>query len=364
LIALISRRLFEIARRSPISLRSLSCALILNGALGCQTESRPTAAAAPAPLATEDPVELIPAAGLRWLLLARPQALLENEAFCGECSRLLPEARLRAFAARTGIELRKASFGLIAGYDLATVYAVVTTEPVASSALVAFRDHLRDGGRLTRPHPRLQRVTGMAGDKPEALMTVGERVALVSVGDLTFARVLEAFALGRLERSPSALRGAALSKLPAFAQHAAALAVLYVPGPFVGEWSRAGHGLLGASDALSVTLAPAGAGASDALSVTLAPAGAGAARFHLHLAGDFPPDASERLETSWSELAESTTGRVLSFDRPLAPPQIRALPHRLELDIQLETAPIAAGLHALLSGEAWEILNLPPPSPL
>jgi hypothetical protein len=349
LSALISRRLFEIARRSPISVRSLSCALILNGALGCQTESRPTAAAAPAPLATEDPVELIPAAGLRWLLLARPQALLENEAFCGECSRLLPEARLRAFAARTGIELRKASFGLIAGYDLATVYAVVTTEPVASSALVAFRDHLRDGGRLTRPHPRLQRVTGMAGDKPEALMTVGERVALVSVGDLTFARVLEAFALGRLERSPSALRGAALSKLPAFAQHAAALAVLYVPGPFVGEWSRAGHSLLGASDALSVTLAPAGAGA---------------ARFHLHLAGDFPPDASERLETSWSELAESTTGRVLSLDRPLAPPQIRVLPHRLELDIQLETAPIAAGLYALLSGEAWEILNLPPPSPL
>jgi hypothetical protein len=349
LSALISPRLSEIARRSSISLRSLSCALILNGVFACHTESRPPTATAAAPLATEEPVELIPAAGLRWLLLARPQALLENEAFCGECSRILPEARLRAFAARTGLELTKASFGLIAGYDLATVYAVVTTEPVASSAIAAFRAHLRDGGRLTRPHPRLQRVTGMAGDKPEALMTVGERVALVSVGDLTFARVLEAFALGRLERSPPALRGAALSKLPPFAQHAAALAVLYVPGPFVGEWSHAGHGLLGASDALSVTLAPAGAGV---------------ARFHLHLAGDFPPDASERLETSWSELAESTTGRVLSLDRPLAPPQIRASPQRLELEIQLETAPIAAGLYALLSGEAWEILNLPPPSPL
>lgn len=342
-------RFSEIARRCSISLRSLSCALILNGALGCHTESPPPAAAAPAPLATEDPVELIPAAGLRWLLLARPHALLENEAFCGECSRLLPEARLRAFATRTGIELKKAVFGLIAGYDLATVYAVVTTEPVASAAIVAFRDHLRDGGRLARPHPRLQRVTGMAGDKPEALMTVGDRVALVSVGDITFARVLEAFALGRLERSPTALRGAALSKLPAFAENASALAVLYVPGPFVGEWSHAGHGLLGSSDALSVTLAPAGAGA---------------ARFHLHLAGDFPPDAGKRLETSWSELAESTTGRVLALDRPLAPPQIRVLSHRLELEIQLETAPIAAGLHALLSGEAWEILNLPSPSRL
>jgi hypothetical protein len=349
LSALAWRRFSEIERRCSITLRSLSCALVLNGVLGCHTESPLPPAAPPARLATEDPVELIPAAGLRWLLLARPQALLENEAFCGECSRLLPEARLRAFAARTGIELRKAVFGLIAGYDLATVYAVVTTEPVASAAVAAFRNHLRDGGRLARPHPRLQSVTGMAGAKPEALITVGERVALVTVGDLTFARVIEAFALGRLERSPTALRGAALSKLPEFTQHADALAVLYVPGPFVGDWSHAGHGLLGASDALSVTLAPIGTGA---------------ARFALHLAGDFPPDASERLETSWSELAESTTGRVLAFDRPLAPPQIRALPHRLELEIQLETAPIAAGLHAVLSGEAWEILNLPPPSQL
>jgi hypothetical protein len=349
LSALTWRRFSEIERRCSITLRYLSCALVLSGVLGCHTESRPPAGAAPARLATENPVELIPAAGLRWLLLARPQSLLENEAFCGECSRLLPEARLRAFAARTGIELGKAAFGLVAGYDLATVYAVVTTEPVASAAIAAFRDHLRDGGQLARPHPRLQRVTGMAGDKPEALMTVGERVALVTVGDLTFARVIEAFALGRLERSPPALRGAALSKLPAFAQHSTALAVLYVPGPFVGEWSRAGHGLLGASDALSVTLAPTGAGA---------------ARFDVQLAGDFPPDAGERLEKSWSELAESTTGRVLAFDRPLAPPQIRALPDRLELEVQLETAPIATGLHAVLSGEAWEILNLPAPSQL
>ena len=346
--ALTWRRFSESERRCSNTLRSLACSLILSGGVACHTESRPPAAAA-AQLATEDPVELIPAAGLRWLLLARPHALLENEAFCGECSRLLPEARLRAFAARTGIELRKAVFGLIAGYDLATVYAVVATEPVAPAAIAAFRDHLRDGGRPARPHPRLQSVTGMAGEKPEALMTVGERVALVTVGDLTFARVIEAFALGRLERSPPALRGAALSKLPAFAEHATALAVLYVPGPFVGEWSHAVHGLLGSSDALSVTLAPAGAGA---------------ARFHVHLAGAFPPDASERLKTSWSELAESTTGRVLALDRPLAPPQIRVLPNRLELEILLETAPIAEGLHAVLSGEAWEILNLPPPSPL
>ena len=325
-----------------------SGALVLFGSSACRSEPRP----APAPpvdaaLATEEPLELVPAAGLRWLLFGRPRDLLQNEAFCGACSRLVSKQRLAAFAASTGIELRSTTSGLIAGYDLATVYGVTSLEPIADAAVAAFRDHLRDGGRISRPRARLQRVSGIAGETPEALVTVGDRVALVTVGDLTLARVIEAFALGKLARSPPALRGAALTQLAP--PPAEAIAALYVPGPFIGEWTRAAHGLLGGVTALSITLVPAGKGAG---------------RFHLIASGDFPADASDHLSAAWSEITSSTTGRVLGLDRPLEPPAIRSTSERLELEIRLETAAIANGLHAVLSAEAWQILNLPAPTPL
>jgi hypothetical protein len=252
---------------------------------------------------------------------------------------------LAAFSARTGLELGNTAAALIAGYDLGTVYGVTTERPVADAALAAFRARLRDGGRLTRVHPRLQRVSGLSGETPEALVTAGERVALVTVGDLTLARVIEAFALGRLERSPSALRGVSLSRLPAAS--AEAIAVLYVPGPFVGEWSHGAAGLLGTTEALSLSLVPAGSGR---------------ARFHLTMVGAFPADAGERLSSTWSNIAASTTGRLLGLDRPLAPPLQRSTPERVELEIQLEITPIADSLRTVISGEAWEILNLPAPT--
>jgi hypothetical protein len=289
---------------------------------------------------------LIPAAGLRWLLLGQPRALWASEAFCGALGRLFPADRLAAFTARTGITLEQANSALLAGYDLATVYGVASSAKTSARVLSVFREHLREGGRVFEPHPSLRRVTGTAGDVPEALVTVGDHVSLVSVGDLTLARVFEAFALGRLERSRPALRGVALSRLPP--PPAGSLAVLYVAGPFTGEWATAAGGVLSSTEALFVAAVPVERGA---------------ARFHLELVGEFPEAAAERVLSLASEVASSSTGKVLALDTPLEPPGARSLPGRLSFQVTLRTGPIADGLHAAVAGEAWQILNLPVPNP-
>jgi hypothetical protein len=312
---------------------------------GCSS-APPRAQEAPRALVTDQPVELLPAAGLRWLVRAKPRTLLENEAFRDAIEALAPAARRVAFAARTGVRLEDTEEAVIAGYDLATVYGAALRKPEARRALTIFREHLRGGGELAESAPELSRVTGVAGELPEALVRVGERTVIVSHGDVTMARVIEAFALGKLRRSPSALRGAALSRLPEATRDS--LATLYVPGPFEGEWAAAAVGLLGVTEALSVSLSPAHARSL---------------RLHLDARGEFPSDAAERLETTFDALAASPTGSVLGLNRPVEAPTVRVFPGRVELDVVLETGRIAAGLRAAVSAEVWEILNLPTPTP-
>ncbi len=288
----------------------------------------------------------MPAAGLRWLVRVKPRVLLENEAFRDAIAALVPASRRAAFAARTGVRLEDAEEAVIAGYDLATVYGVRLRNPEARRALELFREHLRGGGELAEAAPELSRVTGVSGELPEALVRVGERTVLVARGDVTLARVAEAFALGLLRRSPPALRGAALSRLPETTRDS--LATLYVPGPFEGEWTTAALGLLGTTEALSISLSPGGAR-------TL--------KLHLDARGEFPNDAAERLKATFEAIAASPTGSVLGLNQPAEAPTVRVFPGRLELDVALESAPIAAGLRAAISAEVWEILNLPTPTP-
>jgi hypothetical protein len=295
---------------------------------------------------TEQPVELVPAAGLRWLVRVKPRVLLENEAFRDAIEALAPASRRDAFAAHTGVRLEDAEEALIAGYDLATVYGVLLQNPEARRALELFREHLRGGGELKEAAPGLSRVTGVSGEHPEALVRVGERTLIVARGDVTLARVAEAFALGLLRRSPSALRGAALSRLSEPSRDS--LATLYFPGPFEGEWTAAALGLLGTTEALSISLSPGRARSF---------------RLHLDARGEFPNDAAERLKATFEAIGDSPTGSVLGLNHPVETPTVRFFPGRLELDVALDSAPIASGLRALVSAEVWEILNLPTPTP-
>jgi hypothetical protein len=270
--------------------------------------------------------------------------MLQNEAFRAPLARLLPEPRIKAFSARTGIDLTATDRALVAGYDLFTVYGVTQQPGANARVLGAFRERLRGDEKVFEQHPRLRRVSGVLGDVPQGLLTVGDRAAIVSIGDPRLVRVAEAFALGKLRRSAPALRSVALSNLkPAPAD---ALAVLYVLGPFEAEWTRAAEGLLAATDALFIALVPAGSGR---------------ARMEIQLAGEFAAFDRDRLLDVATRIANSATGRVLGLDQPIAPASVAAFPGYLALSVTLATQPVADGLHAAVSGEVWEILNLPTP---
>lgn len=289
--------------------------------------------------------DYVPAAGLRWMLTGSPRAIGQNPAFHEALALLLPPERLNAFAEGSGVDLRQVESGLIAGFDLGTLYLL--TPPRGSSATIVglFRNRIVGGEHHQFPHPELERVFGLIGTTPEFLVRAGEHWIAVATHDFTLGRIVEAFARGKL-KSPSALRGAALSTLsPA---PPTAVATFYAPGPFSGDWARGARGLL--ANALAVR-------------ISLVPLPPHQARFVLELTGDFPPSGADDLAQAFQDLGSSPLGKLLALDEQDMPARARERPGRLTLEVDLKVAPIARGLRAAVVSDVWEIMQLPAPTP-
>jgi hypothetical protein len=201
---------------------------------------------------------------------------------------------------------------------------------------------------VERPHGRIVRVTGSLAGKPRGFISLDRQIIGVAEGDLTLSRIAVAYALGKLKKTPSALRGAALSTLPKPEEDA--LATFYVPGPFDGEWSRAAHGVLAA--ALAV-----------ALSVNAVQDGY--LRLTLYVSGEWGgagPAAAEELKRAFDELAATATGKLFALERARAVTS-SFHPQYLTLSAELPLDPLARGLRAAVVADVWEILDLPPPRP-
>jgi hypothetical protein len=293
-------------------------------------------------------LDYVPAAGLRWLVAGRPRELAHNSDFAAALEPLLPTARLDAYAASTGVDLRTLPSAAVAGFGLGTMYLA---ETLADNARTEELFALRVEGQpiLDRPHPRVTRMLGVVDGEPQALVSIRGRLVALAAGDPTLARVVEAFARKQLRESPPALEGAALSTLPKRLNRSPIR--FYAPGPFEGEWSAGARGLLSAATALAITADP------------VTPGKLGAA---LVLAGDWGSpsnDAKRHLSEAWEDLAGSPTGRLLGLNRPATPPQVTTTENSLQLRVELELAPIVAGLRAAVIADVWEILDLPPPEP-
>jgi hypothetical protein len=171
---------------------------------------------------------------------------------------------------------------------------------------------------------------------------VRDRLVAVSVGDPTPARVVELYAQNRLIRSPPALRGSALSTLPARLGEAPLSA--YAPGPFVAEWAAGARGLLGAAVALGASARIEG----DALLLEIV------------MTGRFEAEDADRLAAAWNDLATSSMGRLLGLDHPENPPRAAASGDQLSLRVGLALMPLASGLRAAVVADIWEILDVSP----
>jgi hypothetical protein len=283
----------------------------------------------------------VPAAGLRWLVLAKPRELLLDPELGPAIAQLIPNKRLDAFAESSGVDLRQVPSAAVAGFPYATLYLAEVPAGTAAIARERFADRLVAGAVTKQPRPNLIRVTGVVGQTPETLLTTEDRLLAVAVGDPLLAKIAEAYAEDRLKNSPSALHGSALSTLPDLA--ASNAAVLLAPGPFADEWRRAAGGLLESTVAVGVALQPIGGGK---IAGTLCLSGAW---------GDSADAAKSRLATAWAAFAHSSAGHLFSLS---ADARVESSPDLLTLKLELEIEPLVRGLKAAVLSDISGLLQL------
>ena len=291
--------------------------------------------------------DFVPAAGLRWLVLVKPREIVMDPELGPALTQIMPSQRLDAFAESSGVDLRAVSQGAVAGFPYATLYLGQVPDGVAALARERFSERLVAGAVTKRPRPNLSLITGVIGQTPETLLSVGDRVLAVAVGDPLLAKIAEAYAEERLKNSPSALHGSALSTLPELS--AGNVAVLLAPGPFADEWRRAAGGLLESTTAVGIALAPTGGGKI----VT-----------KVYLSGawqDSGTVATRRLATAWSAFAQSSAGRLFELN-PVA--DVTASADLLTLSVELELAPLIRGLKAAVLSDVAELLQMPGSAPI
>jgi hypothetical protein len=336
-----------IARRDAIALLSAIAAS------ACSAPRAPvaTATAAPEPEYHLDPlVDLVPAAGLRWLTEVHPRALLADAAFASAVTSVIPEETFVTFALRHGgVDLRAAHDLVMAGVEDAWLgLARLTVDPSSIEAAFARRALAVEGRAVDRG---ITRFWGTVGDAREQVAVFGRDAVGMEQGRFGPLGVATYFAQGRLRRSLPALRSEPLQAAAARAGDAPIRA--FAPGPFEGAWAGAFGGLLRASTAVAVALRPRPAPP---------PAGAGAAlAVRLVLMGAWRNDgaaAADRMGAAYRVLAEDPLGRLCGLTHPLEPAKVIWDPSALQLDVTLDAVELAHGVRAATSGSIGEIMAL------
>lgn len=321
--------------------RALLVCAVAVACVGCaQARSPDRRGSEAAPLAKANLTEYVPAAGLRWLAVARLAELARMPEMRTSIELLFPSARLDAFAIATGLDLRTTPVAAAAGFDLATLFLAETPW---ENALIErkFVERLTASVRAETSARGVRRVSGTVGLTPETLIRAEGRFVAVSVGDPTPARVAALYAEGRLGRSPPALKGSALSTL--HEELAEAPLRFYAPGPFSDEWARGARGLLGVTLALGVAAYPE----ADTLRVVAV------------LSGRWNGADVAQLEAAWNDLATSSLGRLLGLDQPASPAEVTVSDDQLALRVRLARLPLVTGLRAAVAADVWEFLKVP-----
>lgn len=302
---------------------------------------------APAPPRYSGALEdYVPAAGLRWLVRGSPAKLAESQSFRPALDVLLTKDRLRAVAETTGFALETLPRGVIAGFDLGTLYLAELPSPTAAVARARFKARQIHEPRERRPDPNVVVLSGITEGIPVGLVTIDDRVVAYGVGDPLLTRVVEGYARGKL-KAKTAFQGAALVGLQEETQDAPVAA--YVPGPLDERWQGAAGGLLAVTTAVSAKLIPTSAGH---------------ATLELVLHGDFADsNAAERLRSTYMSVASSSTGTTLGLDTALdARSETNLQSDRVVLMVPLPLTQIANGARAVTTGDLADILRLTPQS--
>jgi hypothetical protein len=340
----------------------------LTAGCGAPPASRPAEQQAPA-FALTPVADVIAAAGLEWIVVARPREIASRADLAPALRLVVPEARLAAFSAKNGLDPRGIDELAIARYAETTLYvARARVDPGRVEA--SFTSHLATprgraldrGGGIAE---QLVRVSGEAADGPEQLAIFGTDGVALELGKPGPLRAAELFAEKKLRRASPALRAVPLAraaemledgtsgtKAPAWSTPDAPLRML-APGPFRGEWSKGLAGLLAATTAVGISArlpTPIPTPTPTPIPISI----------HLVLTGAWGGDAgaaSDRLSSAFDTMAASGLGHLCGLDRPIIAAKSRAAPDAIALDVTVDGLEIARGLHMALEAEVDEIMR-------
>lgn len=327
-------------------------ALLTAPACGTPKQVAAPAAPPPAPLHLDPATDLAAAAGLVWLVDARPRDIFAVLDWIPAISLLLPEKRLDGFAKRNaGVDFRQLTAFVVASYREAQLFvARGAFDPARVEK--TFEEHTEQldgraldkatapGGAAAAP---ITRLWGTARGQREQLAIFGRDAVALERGRFGPLKAAAAFAQAKLKRAKPALRDVPLARAAELLGDAPLRA--FAPGPFDGEWANGLGGLMKASTSASVAVRPH-EGAKARVDVRLV------------LTGAWERDdaAAGRLGAAFGRLAEDSLGKLCGLGHPLAPAETRASADALTLEVGLDGLEIARGLRAATEATVEEIM--------
>jgi hypothetical protein len=331
-------------RREALALLGVLAAAACRPGAAARTEAAPP----PPPLALDPLVDLVPAAGLAWLVELRPHELLATPALASAVSLVVPAPRFDAFAAgHGGVDLRHLACLVVAGYADATLaLARGPVEPARVEAAFAARAVAVEGRAVDAGVTRLWGSVG--AEREQVALFHGESGDAVGLerGHLGPLRAAVYFAQGKLRRALPALRAEPLVHVAKLLGEAPVRA--FAPGPFEGSWARGLGGLLGATTAVGASLRPVDHPPHGALVLQAVLLGAW---------GTDAPEAAERLAAAFQLLASDSLGRLLGFDHPLEEARVSGDAEALRLQLVLDPVDLAHGVQAATDARVSEIMQ-------
>ena len=325
---------------------AIALALVLaNAACGPKAPATP-AAAPPVPLHLEPACDLVPSAGLAWVVDARPRAIAEVPDLIPAIALVVPEARFATFtAAHGGIDVRQITDLCVARYkDTYLSVARAPLDPVRVEKTFVDRVTHPGGRNVDVPSPQVVRVWGEVNGEAQQLVLFGREAVALEQGRMGPVRATVAFAQGKLRRASPALRGGPLARAVQLVGDAPLR--VFAPGPFEGEIAQGLGGLMRASTAVGLSASFVGPPAKISVRIVLTGAW-----------GKDAPAAAERLAAAAHVLAESPFGRLLGLDRPLIAPQVRGSDDALTIEVTIDGLALARGLHDALDAEIADIMQ-------
>jgi len=289
-------------------------------------------------------VDLVPSAGLGWLVETRPRELFESPTLGPAMAMIASPERVAAFARRYGVDLYRASQVVAAGFAHATLgLARGPLDPAGVEAAFVARASPEEQHTVERGVTRLR---GTVGDEPEQVAIFARDGAAIERGQPGPLQAAVYFAEGKLRRSLPALRAEPLA--------AAAMRVGdaplrgFAPGPFEGAWAAGLGGLLRATTAVAAALRPVDGKATGAAGLTLVLLGAW---------GPDAPGAAERLDAAFQVLADDPLGRLTGLNRPVENARASGDASAVRLDAVIDLVALARGLRDATEATAAEIMR-------